>query len=105
MFNAEVLPHERARDTRLKYLVQRMSVLTWVVWKGCLPQLLPISDDLLRAYIWDSLAFETSLSVLKHAIGAVKASRRLTSLARFQPTRVGAELPRPQAQGRFEAHS
>ena len=80
-----------------------MGVLTWAVWKGCLHQLLPMSDDLMRAYIWDSLAFETSHSVLKHAIGAVKAwhhhrlgmaapvdrpgdYRRLTtSLARFQP--------------------
>ena len=101
-FNAEVRPGERARSTRLKYLAHRLSILTWAVWKGCLPQLLPMSDDLLRAYIWDSLAFETSLSVLKHAVGAVKAwhqrlgmaapmdgpgdFRRLTtSLARFQP--------------------
>jgi hypothetical protein len=36
----------------------RLSILTCAVWKGCLPQLLPMLDDLLLAYIWDSLAFE-----------------------------------------------
>ena len=38
-FNTEILPHERARNTRLKNRVQRLSVLTWAagVWKGCLP--------------------------------------------------------------------
>jgi hypothetical protein len=101
-FNTHICPHERNVSTRHKYLVQRISALTWAVWKGCLPQLLPMSDDLLRAYIWDCLAFETSHSVLKHTIGAIKAwhqrfgmaapvdlpgdYRRLTtSLARFQP--------------------
>ncbi len=32
-----------------------------------------MSDDLLLAYIWDPLAFEVSLPVLKHAVGAIKA--------------------------------
>ena len=40
-----------------------------------------MSDDLLRAYIWDSLAFETSLPVLKHAIGAVKAWHQRLGMA------------------------
>ena len=101
-FNTTIRPLELAPKTRQKYFIHRMGVLTWAVWKGCLHQLLPMSDDLMRAYIWDSLAFETSHSVLKHAIGAVKAwhhrlgmaapvdrpgdYRRLTtSLARFQP--------------------
>ncbi len=47
MFNTEVRPGERAFNTRHKYLVQRMGVLMWAVWKGCLPQLLPMSNDLL----------------------------------------------------------
>jgi hypothetical protein len=63
----------RAQGTRHKYVTHRLSILTWAVWKGCLDRLLPMSDDLLRAYIWDSLAFEASLPVLKHAIGAIKA--------------------------------
>ena len=80
-FNAHVRPHERARGTRHKYVTHRLSILTWAVWKGCLPQLLPMSDDLLRAYIWDSLAFEASLPVLKHAIGAIKAWHQRLGLA------------------------
>ncbi len=103
-FNAHVLPLERARVTRSKYATHRLTVLTWAVWKGVLHELLPMSDDLLRAYIWDSLAFdsEATLPVLKHCVGnqgmAPEAAvrmlvpadgpgdyRRLThSLARFQ---------------------
>jgi hypothetical protein len=83
-------------------VTHRLSILTWAVWKGCLPQLLPMSDDLLRAYLWDSLAFEASVSVLKHAVDAVKGWHRrlgmpvpmdgpgayssvINSLRRFQP--------------------
>ena len=101
-FNEHIRPLELAQGTRWKYVTHRRSVLTWAVWKGVLPQLLPMSDDMLRAYIWDCLAFEASLSVLKHAVDAIKAwHRRLgltppadgpgdyrrltTSLARFQP--------------------
>ena len=99
-FNTHVLPLERARGTRRKYATHRLSVLTWAVWKGVLHELLPMSEDLLRAYIWDSLAFEATLPVLKHCVNAIKAwhtklrlpapasgpgdYRRLThSLARF----------------------
>ena len=56
-----------------KYEAQLLSVLTWAVWKGILPTLLPMSDDTMRAYLWDCLAFEASVPVLKHAIGAIKA--------------------------------
>jgi hypothetical protein len=101
-FNEHIRPLERARGTRVKYFIHRQSVLTWAIWKGVLPLLLPMSDDLVRAYVWDCLAFEASHSVLKHALDAIKAwHRRLdlpvpldgpgdyrritTSLARFQP--------------------
>jgi hypothetical protein len=100
-FNLHVRPLERAKRTRSKYETHRASVLTWAVWKNVLPGLLPMSEDLLRAYIWDCLAFEASLPVLSHCIAAIKAwhqrlalrspvdgpgdYRRLTrSLARFQ---------------------
>jgi hypothetical protein len=102
-FNHFVRPLERAHRTRGKYEAHRLSVLTWAVWKDILPDLLPMSDEALRAYLWDCLAFEASFSVLKHAVGAIKAwhdrlglpvpangpgdYRRLTrSLARFQGT-------------------
>jgi hypothetical protein len=64
---------ERAAGTRGKYKTHRLSVLTWAVWKGILKRLLPMSDDLVRAFVWDALAFETSLPVLKHCLGAIKA--------------------------------
>ncbi len=64
------------------------------VWRGCLGRLsvrlLPMPDNLLRAYIWDSLAFTASLSVLKHAVGAVKAWSRLPT----DPAITGALRPR-----------
>jgi hypothetical protein len=101
-FNQFVRPLERAQRTRSKYVTHRLSVLTWAIWKDCLAALLPMSDDLLRAYVWDCLAFEASLSVLKHALDAVKGWHRhlglpppmdgtgdyrriTTALARFQP--------------------
>jgi hypothetical protein len=43
--------------------------------KGVLPRLLLMSDDLLRAFLWDALAFEALLSVLQQAINAVLAWR------------------------------
>ena len=102
-FNLHVRPLERARRTRGKYATHRISVLTWAVWKGVLKDLLPMSEDMLRAFIWDSLAFHATLPVLKHCLNAIKAwhqrlgfqppvdgpgdYRRLThSLARFQGT-------------------
>ena len=101
-FERHILPLERAQGTRWKYGIHRLSILTWAIWKGQLAHLLPMSPDLLRAYLWDSLAFEASHSVLKHAIDAVKAwhrrlgsappldgpgdyTRLTNSLARFQP--------------------
>ena len=101
-FNQYVRPLERAQRTWSKYVTHRLSILTWAIWKGCLAELLPMSDDLLRAYVWDSLAFEASHSVLKHALDAVKGWHRhlglpapldgpgdyrriVNSLARFQP--------------------
>ncbi len=71
-FNQFVRLLERAQETRSKQVTHCLSILTWAVWKCCLSQLLPMSDDLLRAYLWDSLAFKASVSVLKHAVDAVK---------------------------------
>lgn len=102
-FERHVLPMERGHKTRRKYATHRLTVLTWAVWKGVLGDLLPMSTDLVRAFIWDALAFETTLPVLKHSVNAIKAwhrrlglpvpvdgpgeYRRLTnSLARFQGT-------------------
>ena len=78
-FNLHVRPLERARRTRSKYATHRLSVLTWAVWKGVLKDLLPMSEDMLCAFIW-------------HCVNAIKAWHRgdylrLThSLARFQGT-------------------
>ncbi len=95
-FNLHVRPLERAQKTRSKYATQRLSILTWSIWKGCFAQLLPMSDDVVRANVWDCLAFEAS------TLGAIKPwhqrlgmpvpmdgpgdYRRIThSLGRFQP--------------------
>ena len=72
-FNAHIRPMERGSRTRGKYKTHRLTVLTWAIWKGILPELLPMSDDLVRAFVWDALAFETTLPVLKHSLGAIKA--------------------------------
>jgi hypothetical protein len=32
-----------------------------------------MSTDALRAFIWDALAFESTISVLKHCVNAIKA--------------------------------
>ena len=75
-FTRHVLPMERARRTRQKYATHRLTVLTWAVWKGVLKDLLPMSTDALRAFIWDALAFESTISVLKHSVNAIKAWHR-----------------------------
>jgi hypothetical protein len=119
-FNQFVRPLERAQGTRSKYMTHRLSILTWATWKGCLPHLLPMTDDLLRAYLWDSLAFEASVSVLKHAVDAVKGWHRrlgmpapmdgpgayrsvINSLRRFQPVprilKFPIPAPSPQVRG------
>jgi hypothetical protein len=104
-FNTFVRPLERAQRTRSKAVTHRQSLPTWAIWKGvllllvpvllpiwkralpvllpiwkrALPVLLPMSDDLVRAYIGDCRAFEgrieASLSVLKHALDAIKGWR------------------------------
>ena len=40
-FNSHIRPMERAVRTRGKYKTHRLSVLTWAVWKGILPELMP----------------------------------------------------------------
>ena len=72
-FLRHVQPLERACATRRKYATLRLSVLTWAVWKGILGELLPMSDDMLRAFVWDSLAFEVTFHVLRHSVDAIKA--------------------------------
>jgi hypothetical protein len=67
---------ERARRTRQKYATHRLTVLTWAIWKGVLGDLLPMSTDALRAFIWFALAFESTISVLKHCVNAIKAWHR-----------------------------
>ncbi len=84
--------------------------MTWAVWKGCLPQLLQMSDDMVLAYVWDCLAFSASLSFLRHTLDAIKAWHRwlglpvpmdgqgdhcsfTISLNRFQPTQWILKFP------------
>ena len=43
------------------------------MWKGILPQLLSMSDGLVLVFVWDALADETTLPVLKRCFGAIKA--------------------------------
>lgn len=100
-FDQHVRPMERVQATRSKYLTYRRAVLTWALWKGVLADLLPMSDELLRAFLWDALAFEATLSVLRQAVNAILAwhdrldlvpplrgkrayKRLMHSLARFQ---------------------
>jgi hypothetical protein len=100
-----IMPMEQAEKIQRKYATHRLTVLTWAVCKTVLKDLLPMSTDLLCAFIWDALDFETTISVLKHCVNAIKAwhrrlgmpvpadepgeYRRLTnSLARFQGTQL-----------------
>ena len=43
-FDRWVRPTERAARTRGKYESARLGTLTWAVWKGILPTLLPMSS-------------------------------------------------------------
>ena len=69
-FNKHVQPLEL---TQRKYQTHRLNILTWAVWKKVLQDLLPMSDELLLAFIWDALVFEALLPVLKHSVDAIKA--------------------------------
>ena len=44
--------------------------------------MLPMSEDMLRAFIWDSLAFHATLPVLQHCVNAIKVWHRRLG---FQP--------------------
>jgi hypothetical protein len=56
--NRHILPMERSPGTCSKYLTHRRSILTWAVRvEGRAARLLPMSDDLLRAFLWDALDF------------------------------------------------
>jgi hypothetical protein len=43
-FHANVGLMSLAQGTRSKYVTHRLSILTWAIWKGCLAQLLPMSE-------------------------------------------------------------
>jgi hypothetical protein len=88
MFNQHVRPMERARGIRHKYVTYRLAILTCAIWKGVLPDgpdLLPMSDDLLRAFLWDALAFKASLSILDIANRRKLVSILKLVLALHQP--------------------
>ena len=59
-FNAHIRPMERAAHTRGKHKTHRLSVLTRAVRKGILPQSLPMSEELVRAFVWDALCLSTA---------------------------------------------
>ena len=80
-FNRHVRPMEQVQRTRQKYLTHRLTILTWAIWKGVLPDLIPMSDDLLLAFTWDALAFEASLPVLRQCVNAILAWHQRLRLA------------------------
>ena len=100
-FNAKIRPMERAARMRGKYKSQRLSVLAWAVWKGILPQLLPMSDDLVRTLVLDAPAFETTLPLLKHCLNAVKAWHQRLRL-RVPPDAAGDYRRFAHSLGRFQ---
>ena len=75
-FDTHIGPLGLARGTRSKYARVRRMVMTWAVWKGVFAQLLPMSDEFVRAFVWDSLAFAATFPVLKQALDAIKAWHR-----------------------------
>ena len=75
-FDTHIGPLGLARSTRSKYARVRRMVMTWAVWKGVFAQLLPMSDEFVRAFVWDSLAFAATFPVLKQALDAIKAWHR-----------------------------
>jgi hypothetical protein len=76
-FNSHILPMQRAPGTSGKYLMHCLAILTWAVslsqWKGMLPRLQPINNDVLGAFLWDLLAFKASLFVLRGLRQAMNA--------------------------------
>ena len=52
------------------------------MWKGILQQVLPMYYYLVLAFVSDSLLFETTLSVLKQCLDAIKACHQAAAAAR-----------------------
>ena len=79
-FVKHVRPMERAHRTRGKAWSAWRAILTWATARGCLRDLLPMSQEVLHAFLWDSLGVGCSFSVLKGFVAAIQARHKLFRL-------------------------
>ena len=71
-FVKHVRPMERGHRTRSKAWSGWRAVLTWATARGCLSDILPMSQDVLHAFLWEALGGGCSFSVLKGLVAAIQ---------------------------------
>jgi len=80
-FVKHVRPMERAHKTRGKAWSGWRALLTWATARNCLDEILPMSQDVLHAFLWDALSVGCSFSVLKGLVAAIQSRHKLFRLA------------------------
>ena len=100
-FVKHVRPMERAHKTRGKAWSGWRALLTWATARNCLDEILPMSQDVLHAFLWESLSVGCSFSVLKGLVAAIQSRHKFFRLS--PPIAPGGEHGRPmKALVRFE---
>ena len=72
-FVRHVRPLERAHRTRSKAWGNWRAVVTWATARACLADILPMSQDVLHAFLWEALGGGCSFSVLKGLVAAIQS--------------------------------
>jgi len=100
-FVRHVQPMERGHRTRKSSWAGWRVVLSWAAAREAFRDILPMTEEVLHAFLWDALTMGSSFSVLKSLVNAIQArhnryrltpplppggnySRLMKSLARFQ---------------------
>ena len=100
-FVRNVRPMERGHRTRSKAWSGWRAVITWATARKCLGDILPMSQEVLQALIWDALGGGCSFSVLKGLVAAIQGRHHLFRLT--PPIAPGGEYGRlMKALSRFQ---
>ena len=104
-FVKHVRPMERAHKSRSKAWGGWRAVITWATARQCLSDILPMSQEVLQAFLWDALGVGCSFSVLKGLVTAIQGRHTLFRLthpiaAGGEPGRLMKALSRFQGQPR-----
>ena len=79
-FIRNVRPMERGHNTRKAAWAGWRVVLSWAAARDGLHEILPMTEEVLYAFLWDALTMGTTFHVLKSLVNAVQARHNLFRL-------------------------